>query len=297
MRLCLVDRGGGSVIERARRVEDLGYAELLFPDHVGMADPFAASAAAAAATRTLGVGTNVVNVALRPVGLLAQAAATVDVIAEGRFRLGLGAGYAKAEHDAVGVPFPDTRHRLDRLDVATATLQRLFTGEQVTEDRAGVNLDGLTLQPRREQSGPRLALGGNGDRMLDIAARHADLVSLTGFTATPAGPELSHFTTAGLADRVEHTTRAAGAHRPDLELLIQYAKQADDAREAITDWPPVRDGALTADEALASPFVLVGSRQAITDRLTQLHEEFGVTSLAILAPEHDDELIRPTDLT
>ena len=297
MRLCLVALAEGSVTERARRVEDLGYAELLFPDHVGMADPFASCAAAASVTRMLGVGTNMVNVALRPVGLLAQSAATVDVIAEGRFRLGLGAGYARTEHDAVGVPFPDTRERMDRLDIATAALRRLFAGEEVTEDRAGVRLEGLTLQPRREQGGPRLALGGNGDRMLGIAARHADLVSLTGFTATPAGPELSHFTSAGLADRVNHTHRAAGASRPELELLVQYAKQTDNARAVITDWPPVRDGALTADEALASPFVLVGSRRAITDRLTRLQEEFGVTSVAVIAPGHDDELLTPTDLT
>lgn len=297
MRFCLVHQGESSVLERARRVEALGYAELLFPDHIGEVDPFIAAAAAAAVTNTLGVGTNVVNVALRPVGLLAQSAASVDLVAEGRFRLGLGAGYAEAEHDAVGISFPTTRDRMERLEVATATLQRLFAGEQVTEDRAGVLLKDLTLRPRREtDGGPRVALGGNGDRMLRIAASYADLISFTGFNATPAGPEPSHFTHAGLADRVEHTTRAAGDRRPELELLIQYAKQTDNPRAAITHWPPVRDGALPVDAALASPFVLVGSRGAINERLDQLREEYGITSLAIIAPENDDDLFQPAGL-
>lgn len=296
VRFCLVHRGEGPVTDRARRVEALGYSELLFPDHVGMLDPFAAAAAAAAVTDTLGVGTNVANIALRPVGLLAQSAATADLVADGRFRLGLGAGYAEAEHDAVGVPFPSPGERLQRLEVATAALRRLFAGEQVSEHRAGVILDGLTLQPRRAGTGPRIALGGNGDRMLGLAARIADLISFTGFTATPAGPLLSHLTPAGLADRIAHVANVPGSRAPERELLIQHGRVTDDARGAIAAWPAVRDGTLGAEEALASPFVLVGSRRAIADRLVQLHEEFHITSLAIMAPDDDRELLRPADL-
>src|SRR5436305_958915 len=106
IRFGLIWTGGGSPIEVARRAEDAGYASLLFPDHTGMVAPIPAMAAAAAVTNTIRLGTQVINVAFRPLGALAQELAAIDIVSEGRLDVGVGAGYAESEVRSLGLPFP-----------------------------------------------------------------------------------------------------------------------------------------------------------------------------------------------
>ena len=80
--------------ELARKVEDLGYATLLIPDHFEeQLAPFPALLAAANATHALRVGTYVCDNDFRHPAVLAKDAATVDLLTDGRLELGLGAGY------------------------------------------------------------------------------------------------------------------------------------------------------------------------------------------------------------
>jgi alkanesulfonate monooxygenase SsuD/methylene tetrahydromethanopterin reductase-like flavin-dependent oxidoreductase (luciferase family) len=100
--------------DKARRLEDLGYATLLVPDHLAeMLAPIPALIAAAQATRRLRVGTMVLNNDLRHPVLVAREAATVDLLTDGRLELGLGAGYMKAEVEdiRVGEPAPPSYAR------------------------------------------------------------------------------------------------------------------------------------------------------------------------------------------
>src|ERR1700730_1077832 len=84
--------------ELAKKAEDSGFDALYVADHLGAtASPFAALAAAAEATSTLKLGTYVLNVGIRDPLTLASDAATVDVISNGRFILGLGAGHTPVE--------------------------------------------------------------------------------------------------------------------------------------------------------------------------------------------------------
>ncbi len=79
--------------DKARKLEDLGYWALTVPDH--LADSFApmpALVSVAAATKTLRVGTNVLNNDLRHPVVVVREAATVDLLTDGRLQLGLGAG-------------------------------------------------------------------------------------------------------------------------------------------------------------------------------------------------------------
>ncbi len=80
--------------DRARQIEDLGYATLLIGDHIGsgMLGPFSALAAAAAATTTLHIGCTTFANDFRHPAVLAKEAATLDLLSDGRFELGLGAG-------------------------------------------------------------------------------------------------------------------------------------------------------------------------------------------------------------
>ena len=92
-------RSRAEVVEKARRVEALGYDLLGVPDHLtdGLAAPLPVLVAAAGATQRLQLATNVLNNDLRHPVVLAREAATVDLLTDGRFQLGLGAGTNEAE--------------------------------------------------------------------------------------------------------------------------------------------------------------------------------------------------------
>ena len=279
-RFGLVWRGDGDVREVASRAEDTGYATLLFPDHTGMPAPLPAMAAAAAVTERLRLGTQVINIAFRPLGLLAQEAATVDVISGGRLELGIGAGYAEEEVRSVGLPFGRAGARIREVARALEVLPRLFGGETVTEEPGPGRLAGFRLEPLPPQgrSVPLMA-GGNGDRMLAVAAAGADIVQFTGFTAPPLG-DYSFFTTAGLADRVEHVRLRAGDRFPDLELslLIQHAHVTDDPAGTAAG---LVGEVIPMETALESPFLLFGTVDAICERIIELRERFGVSYLTV----------------
>lgn len=300
MRFGLVWRGDSSPGEVARRAEDEGYATLLFPDHTGMLTPLPAMAAAAAVTRTLRVGTQVVNVAFRPLGALAQEAAAVDVVSGGRLELGLGAGYAAEEVRSLGLPFPGATARVREVARALDVLPRLFAGETVTEDPgpearpaagpdagpAAGRLSGFALHPLPPQGAavPTM-VGGNGDRLLEVAATGARTVQFTGFRAPPGPGSATHFTTAGLADRVAHVRRAAGDRFAGLELslLVQHARVVADRRAAAAEL--VRSVSLA--EALDSPFLLLGSVDEICDQLQELRERFGISYVTVFDERSD----------
>jgi probable F420-dependent oxidoreductase len=280
LRFGYVWRGDRSVTEAARRAEDSGYATFLLPDHTGMISPMPALAAAAAVTSRITVGTQVVNIAFRPLAALAQEAATLDVVSDGRLLLGIGAGYAEPEVRSMGLDFPGARDRIDDVARALDMLPRLFAGETVTEPPGPGRLDGFSLNPLPPQGADLpMLVGGNGDRMLAVAARAAQVVQFTGFTAPPSG-DFSQFTTEGLADRVAYVRRTAGDRFASLQLsvLVQYAYVTDDPRAAAARFA---DDSLPLEQALDCPFLLFGSVDAICDRIVELRERFGITYLTV----------------
>ena len=98
---------GRAWLDLARKAEAAGFDTLYVADHLGVtASPFAALAAAAGATSTLKLGTYVLNAGIRDPLSLASEAATVDVISNGRFVLGLGAGHTPAEWAMTGRDYP-----------------------------------------------------------------------------------------------------------------------------------------------------------------------------------------------
>ena len=161
---------------------------------------------AAEATTHLRIGTNVLNNDFRHPVLVAREAATVDLLTEGRFQLGLGAGFMQAEYDQMGVRFDPGGRRVERLAEAVRLLKGLFTGQPVTFVGHHYHVTQHQLQPLPVQRPhPPLLIGGNGRRLLTLAAQEADIVGLTGITFRPGaqGPELSGWTVAGLEERLQ----------------------------------------------------------------------------------------------
>ncbi len=114
-------RTRSKVQDAARRAEELGFDVLHVPDHLGAPAPFPALMSAAAATSTLHFGTFVLNAGFYKPALLARDVTAMRDLTDGRFELGLGAGYVREEFEAAELPFPScapadrlsaTRHRI-----------------------------------------------------------------------------------------------------------------------------------------------------------------------------------------
>jgi probable F420-dependent oxidoreductase len=279
-RFGLVWDGTSAPMEVARRAEDAGYSALLFPDHTGMVAPLPAMAAAAAVTTRLRIGSQVINVAFRVLGQLAQEAAAIDLISDGRLELGLGAGYAAEELSSLGLLFPPVGDRVAEVARTAEVIRRLFGGETVTEASGRGRLAGYRLDPLPPQGGRvPILVGGNGDRLLSVAARHADIIQFTGFTAAPAR-NYRYFNPAGLADRVEFV-RAATSRDPELGLLVQQAEVVADPATRAAELRVVQGGLLSVAEAAESPFLLLGSVGQLCDRLHRLRDEHGISYFAV----------------
>jgi alkanesulfonate monooxygenase SsuD/methylene tetrahydromethanopterin reductase-like flavin-dependent oxidoreductase (luciferase family) len=105
-----------------------------------------------------------------PPGLLAKMAATIDEVSQGRFVLGLGAGWNRREFDAFGIPYD---RRVSRFEEAFAIIRGLLAGERVTLEGSYHRTDDAVLLPPPARRTP-IMIGSNGPRMLGIALPHVD---------------------------------------------------------------------------------------------------------------------------
>lgn len=263
--------------ELARRMEDEGYDQLQVADHLGFVGPFPTLAVAATVTTRLGLGTLVVNNDFWNPVLLAREAATVAQLSEGRFELGLGAGHAQVEYEAAGIGYDRPSIRVDRLAESVAILRPLLDGESVTHE--GAHHRAVDAATGLDHPRVPLLVGGNGDRVLALAAREADAVGLTGFTSGTGQThsDLSHFTWDGLAERIAHVQAAADDRAGVLELqvLVQLVGTGDRA-QLVEEWAgPFQQ---PAELLLDSPFVMLGSVDDHLEHCARL-EELGVSRL------------------
>ncbi|MBB5937118.1 LLM class F420-dependent oxidoreductase [Streptomyces zagrosensis] len=260
--------------EKCRRAEALGYDVLHVPDHLGMPAPFPALVAAAEATTRPRVGTFVLNAGFWNPALLAREVATCDQLTGGRLELGLGTGYVKAEHDTAGLPWGSPRERVDHLERTLIELHRLLTDPE--------------HQPRPAQSPrPPVLLGGNGNRVLRLAARHAEIAAFTGGRQSPGAPEgtLSMISADALEERVNaYQSFAADREAPaELNYLVQRVVISDDRRAAAAEFAQ-HAGGLTEDQLLEHPALLVGTVTQIAEQVRAHRERFGFTYFTVLDP-------------
>jgi probable F420-dependent oxidoreductase len=281
----------GEWTAKARRIEDLGYSTLTVPDHLAeMLAPMLAALGAAAATTRLRVGTNVLNNDLRHPVLVAREAATADLLTGGRFQLGLGAGHMKSEYDEAGLTFERGAARVARLAEAVTIVKGLLRGERVTFAGRYYRVTDHAIHPKPVQvPHPPILIGGNGPRLLTLAAREADIVGLTGITFAAGGtqPDLSSWRAQAVDERVALVRTAAGARFAwlVLEALVQrvvITKPSDDERRAAA--AAVTRGQLTPDEALDTPFALIGSLDQLVELLQARRERWGISSYTVFEP-------------
>jgi len=245
-----------------------GYDAALAVDHLGTgrSAPFQTALAAALATEHLRVGTFVLNIGLWNPTVLAREVATALRLTSGRFELGLGAGTVKSQFDAAGIAWHDLAGRMDQLRAAILTLRELLVREQ-----------GLTPPP--------LMIGGTSGHALRLAAGHADIASFGGRVQVPGQPfgTLRLLTAQETTRRVESFRSLAGPRLPEIELnaFIIDVEVTDD-REAAAERIVADDpGQMTPEQALDSPFVLIGSEEEIARQILERRERYGFSYFTV----------------
>lgn len=249
------------------------------PDHLGAPAPFAMLAAAAAISTRLRLRTYVLNAYFWNPALLAREVATLDALSGGRFELGLGAGHMKSEHDDAGLPFPPHARRVAE------------TEELLTEVRRRLADPGHVPAP--VQRPVPVVLGGWGPRMLALAAKHADVVAVTGAEQVPGAPagtfRIVSFAEAdermallanGLAERA--TDRPADAAPPVVDALLQQVvvdRPPEQAAEELVATLRAAGREGDVGELLGTPFVLYAeSPEDAAAELLRRRDRYGITS-------------------
>jgi probable F420-dependent oxidoreductase len=274
----------------ARRAESLGYSALMMPDHLlDQYAPVPLLTAAAMATGTLRIGTFVFNNNLRHPAVLAQDLATLDRLCGGRLEVGIGAGWNRPEHEAIGIPFEAVGTRIAKLTEALAVLKGCFGDEKFSFDGAHYTITDYDAQPKPTQRPhPPFFIGGGGRRLLTLAGREAQIVGLAPRLATRSTPTLDapSITFAATREKIGWVREAAGERFDSIELntypsggpmvltgdaKAEAARRADQLRE--------RTGVeLTVEEVLESPHVFIGSIKELTQKILDLRERLGISS-------------------
>lgn len=273
--------------ELARRCEDVGVSTLTMADHLDeQLAPIAGLMAAAAATATLRIGALVFCNDYRHPAVLAKEAATLDVLSDGRFELGLGAGWMTSDYAQAGIPLDPAGVRIDRLAEALPIITALLAGETVHHDGEHYRIDGLTGSPRSVQRPhPPILIGGGGRRMLTLAAQHADIIGLNidlraGVIDERAGPNATADATEAKLGWIRD---AAGDRFDDLELQVRvHLAMVTDDRASIAEAVAPTLG-LDPAAALQTPHALVGSIDQICDQLLERREQWGISYIGLSA--------------
>ena len=279
---------GRSWAEQARQAEDLGYSTLLMPDHFGdQLAPVPAITAAALATTTLRVGALVFDNDYRHPLVLAKEAATVDLLSDGRLELSLGAGWMRTDYEQSGIAYDPPAVRVDRFAEAVGVVKGLleadgpysFAGRHYT-------ITEHTPTPRPVQRPrPPLIIGGGGRRVLSIAGREADIVSINvDLRAGTGGPETApNASPERTREKIAWVREAAGARFADLELntLIGFAMVTDD-RQSVVDAMAPHFGIDPAD-ALHVPLALLGTLEEMAEELEWRRAEYGISYYSLEA--------------
>lgn len=262
-----------SVLDAARAAEAAGFDVLTTADHLGYTGPFTVLAAAAAVTDRIRLRTYVLNVYFWNAALLARETATLDLLSAGRFELGLGAGHMKSEHEDAGLPFPPHAERVAELERVLLDVRRRLAADH---------------RPAPVQSPVPLSIGAWGDGTMLLAARHAEIISLSGMVQIKGKPpgtfDLSPVPEVDRrVDRLRDTIeRERPGERPAPVfdcLLQQVVVDADPEKSAaalVAEWG---DEAPTVEQALQSPFLLFAATPAdAVDELQRRRERWGITS-------------------
>src|SRR5512133_560 len=221
----------------ARDADQAGMASLWVLDHffqirsIGpsereMLEGYSALAYAAGITDRITLGTMVTGVTYRHPGLLIKTVTTLDVLSSGRAWLGIGAAWNEEEHRGLGVPFPSTKERFERLEETLQLAHQMWSGDESPFEGHHHQLERpLNSPPALSSPHPRILVGGGGERKtLRLVAQYADACNI--FDMGPDGVRAKY-------DVIRRHCEDVGRDYEDIEKTVltrvDFAKESDDS--------------------------------------------------------------------
>lgn len=287
--------------DRARKAEALGYSALHLADHyLGEGPALAATShphqqyaalpmmvAAAEATSTLKIGARVFCIDYRPLAVLVKEVATLDwLTGGGRVEFGLGAGWLAGEYEALGIPMERAGVRVSRLEEYVQAAKQMMSGEQLDIETDHVSLHGFAASPVPSTPIP-IMIGGGAPRVLGIAGREADIVSLNFDNSSgkigPAGVQSS------TAEKIDEKVRwvregaeSVGRDLPEIEIAGYFTVVTpDEATAEATAGQFAGMFGLEPEQIIEHPNCLIGTLDQITDRLQERRERYGISYVTV----------------
>jgi F420-dependent oxidoreductase-like protein len=184
---------GPGVADLAERAEAMGVRTVSVMDHYfqmdwmapaedPMLEGYTALGFVAGRTERLRLRVLVTGVTYRHPGLLAKVVTTLDVVSSGRAELGIGAAWYEREHLGLGVPFPPTAERFERLEEAIQICLQMWSDDNGRYEGEHYKLEETICSPMPvSMPRPRILIGGSGERKtLRLVAQYADACNIFG---------------------------------------------------------------------------------------------------------------------
>ncbi|MET0911535.1 MAG: LLM class flavin-dependent oxidoreductase [Ilumatobacteraceae bacterium] len=236
-------RPPGEVLDLAQLADREGWHGIWYADHYmpntdseafapgDVFECWAMVPAIAAVTDRVRIGTLVSPTSVHHPAILANRAASIDHLSNGRLILGIGAGWQINEHRAYGIELEPAAIRVDRFEEAIQIVRSLFTNERTTFDGTHYSILDAPCDPKPVQSPLPILVGTSSPRMLRITATHADEWNTWG--APPlAGEGLAKLLTA--CERVERDPATIRKSAQGLVIVTDSTASADKVRAG--DW-------------------------------------------------------------
>jgi probable F420-dependent oxidoreductase len=251
----------------ARKAEELGYDSLDLPDHfTRQFSPLPALVAAGQVTSRIRFATTMLCNDFRHPVMLAKEAATVDVLTDGRFELGLGTGSRPDDLAEAGMEYDSPGVRIERLEETLQILKRYYgEAERINFTGKHYQIADLEAYPKPVQDPLPVMIGARGNRMLRLAAREADIIGV--MMGADDAPSV-------LNERMAVIREAAGARYDQIEFTQLFFNVQIDGKP---DGPGAQRPGLS----------LVGSRDQVVEQLLRLREKTGVSYIMVIGPVID----------
>ncbi len=164
---------------------------------------------------------------------------------------------------------------------AIEIVRRLLDGEEVTHHGAHYSIDAVRTMRSRQEHLP-IFVGVNGREALAHAARHADIIGLTmlGKTLPDGHQHEVRWQSARLDATIDHIAGESPDRTPELNVLVQRLVVTDDreaaAAEIVADVPT-----LDLDDALETPFLLLGTHDEIAAQIVAARDRWGISYFTV----------------
>jgi len=265
-------RIAGTLADTARVAEEAGISSFTVMDHYfqmehagsagePMLEAYTTLGHVAAMTERMALGVLVSGVMYRHPGLLAKIVTTLDVLSEGRARLGIGASWYEREQLGLGVPVVPVAERFERLEETLQICLQMWSDDNGPFNGRHYQLaETLCVPPPISRPHPPILVGGGGEKKtLLLVARYADACNVFGSSPQDVGHKLdvlrSHCADEGRDyDRIDKTVLAVRPVLADVDGFLaaaaEYAALGVTELEVMPDRHPVEFAEQLAEKVL-----------------------------------------------